>query len=358
MEPSTALRHIHIFGDESSHDSKQEFMVYGTVSCEASRLPAISKALEFPDFHKEFKWSESEKYLPQHKAFVTALFDRCIKNNQGLQFRCIVVKTSHMRHREFNQRDPNLGLEKYIYRQLMRYALAYRTGIGRFHVTLDKGREEKFPPEEKRRMLNAGYKRESRFKHDAFVHVGVAGSETSRLVQAADVLAGAVAWVRNKKYRNLSNSGLKKRELVELVAGKARLPIEHKRAKEWQLERDDFMNFHLSTPQYVDSHGFSIWNFDLTAEARKDLMRVSKLQLAAIPDGRTKFGDLPGRGFQINLACAFCNDVVPYDSSDPKFEAFTVKAVYRPKCAKCEKPRVALLDPDPREIPLLSGLHR
>ncbi len=354
MEATTNLRHVHIFGDESSHDGTNEFMVYGTMTCEERWLDEVRRTLKFPDFLHEFHWSESDRRLRQHQEFVAAIFK--LINGNKLRFRCIIVKTSHMRHREYNQSDADLGLEKYIYAQLLQYALDYLTDAGRFHVVLDEGRGHKYPPEQKQRMLNAGFRKQSRFKHDPFVSVTTVTSESSRLVQAADVLTGAVAWVRNKRYKNVSNSGRKKEQLVIDVGRLARPRVTHKDAIARGLERGDYLVLHYPTYRFADSHGFTLWNFDLTAERRRELQEISRLQLAALPDFRFHFGELPGRGYEIRLECPYCNDVVANDPPDEKFNRFTVNARYRPKCSECWNPRIALLYPDPRDGGLLAGM--
>jgi hypothetical protein len=355
MEKTLPLRHVHIFGDESSHKGKTRFMVHGTVSCQEQNLTKIMSALEFPDFDHEFHWKRSGSHLDEHIRFVNAIFD-CIRR-YGLRFRCIFVNTQHMRHREYNESDPDLGLEKYIYKQLLRYALEYVHGTGRFHVTLDAGREKKFPPEVKCRMLNAGYRKHSGFGHDAFLSVGVKSSKESRMVQAADVLAGAVAWVQNERYLD-KDAGIKKERLARRVAECARLPIVHPLAKRAGLERGkDYRIFHYPTYRYADDKGFSIWDFDLTRDVREDQERESKDQLGAIINRQTKFGDLPSMGYHVRLMCAYCNNEVRNDPPDPQFDNHRITAVYRPKCVKCGRPRVVLLHPDTRDGQLLPQMR-
>ena len=208
MQISGPLQNIHIFGDESSHKGKTTFMVYGTVHCHQGQIEAVRKALEFPDFHHEFHWKRSGSYLDRHKAFASAIF-YCMKYH-GLRFRCIVVNTRHMRHKEFNESDPDLGLEKYIYTQLLRYALNFKNPQHRYHVTLDAGREKRYPPEQKQRMLNQGFRKRSTLTHAPFVSVSAMSSKESRLVQAADVMSGVVAWVWNKRYNDLEKGAKRK----------------------------------------------------------------------------------------------------------------------------------------------------
>jgi Protein of unknown function (DUF3800) len=352
MSNALPISHVHVFGDESSHKANHNFMVYGTVSCDVRRLDAIKRVLEFPNFYHEFHWKKSGSHLQQHKQFAGAIFD-CIKQYR-LRFRCIAVNARHMRHREFNQSDPDLGLEKYIFFQLLSYARDYKFGNARFYVTLDAGREDRFPPTHKKRMLNARYRKETGFDHDAFEIVDVTHSHESRLVQAADVLSGAVAWVWNKRYET---GGEKKESLATYVAQRARLPIIHPLAKKAGVQSGHYLS--LNYPTYAGTEkGFAIWDFDLRKTIQKEQQALSAAQLAAIIDPTTKFGDLPNLGYEIRLSCAYCNDVVPNKPADPQFEAHRVTAVYRPKCSKCGRPRAALLHPDPRDTPLLSIADR
>jgi hypothetical protein len=104
------------------------------------------------------------------------------------------------------------------------------------------------------------------------------------------------------------------------------------------LQRDNHLNLHYPTIKAFDSHGFSIWSFDLTADERNEQKRVSKLQPAAIPDPNTRFGGVAALNYRIRLMCAYCNDEVGNDPPDPKLNPHRITAVYRPKCQVCGKP--------------------
>jgi hypothetical protein len=327
-------------------------MVYGTVSCHEGQLGYIAKALEFPDFHHEFHWKRSG-FLDEHKLFASAIF-HCMKRH-GLKFRCIVVNTRHMKHREFNQSDPDLGLEKYIYRQLLRYALNNKNANSRFHVTLDAGREKRYPPEQKQRMLNLGYKKESSFTHSPFLSVGTMSSKDSRFVQAADVLSGAVAWVWNKRYTDLEK-GVKKEGLAQHIAAEAKLPVKHPLAIQRRVVPGHYLTLGYETYEFAE-RWISIWDFDLTREKRREQQALSTAQLSAIPDQTTTWGSLPGLGYSVRLACAYCNDQLPNSPPDPKFEDHRITARYRPRCQECGRACVPLLDPDPRHGGLLVRLN-
>lgn len=128
-------------------------MVYGIVMFPERRYAEIEAALAFRGFDHEFHWKKCSHHIAEHRKFVSVIFD-CIKN-KDFQFRCIVVNRRHMNNAEFNDNDPDQALEKYIYRQLLNTAKSASPKM-RFHVTLDEGREKKFPPEDMERMLNNG----------------------------------------------------------------------------------------------------------------------------------------------------------------------------------------------------------
>ena len=165
MKPPTGDRHVHTFGDESSHDG-DHYVVYGTVSCNAAKLEEVMEKLTFANFKHEFSWKRSGFYR-DHERFVDEVF-RLIKR-RWLIFRCIVIKASHMKQRKYKQNDTDLALERAIYRQLLRYANKQPDAV--FHVVLDEGREKRFPPEDKQRMLNAGYRKKSGLSRDPFLSV-------------------------------------------------------------------------------------------------------------------------------------------------------------------------------------------
>lgn len=338
MQPPTGDRHVHTFGDESSHKGNH-YVVYGTVSCNAVRLEKVTEALAFSHFNHEFSWRRSG-FFSEHKKFVDAIF-KCMKQH-GLMFRCIVIKTRHMKHKKYNQNDPDLGLEKYIYRQLLRYAKKQPDAV--FHVVLDEGREARFPPEKKQQMLNDGYLKETGLARDPFLSVRTMSSKASRFLQVADVLSGAVAWVRNKRYDD-PKQGPKKGPLVEYIAAKASLPPATDFAEKKGVRMGHYLTFDHETLEWFERN-FFIWDFDLTADERRKQEVISAAQIAAIPGLDIRWRDMPGKGHPVRLACAYCENTV---RPDPKFEAALITAKSRPKCSECGRLRVPLLDPDPRE---------
>lgn len=328
-------------------------MIYGTVSCAAGRLEHIRELLAFPEHDHEFKWKKSSSYIQKHLEFVTAIFE-CIKKH-NLRFRCIAVNISHMRHREYNQNDPALGLEKYVFKQLLRYSKEYTPGSVTYSVTLDAGREKRFPTADKKRMLNARYRRDTGLDYEAFESVETVLSHECRLVQAADVLSGAVAWVWNKRYESESKSMELKKSLASHVAKLARLHPRDPIAKKLGVKAGHYLTLGYRT--YPPTTHFTIWEFELRKGQERELKAISAAQLDAIVDRNSRFGDLPRLGYEIELRCAYCNDTVANKPLDPKFDAQTISAAYRPKCTECASPRIVNLIPDPRHAPLLAALN-
>ncbi len=181
MAQSTSLRRLHIYGDESSHGGQHKFLVYGTVSCDRNSVPEILARLEKATGGKQHEWKWSGKhYRELYPDFVKAIFD--CRNRFGLRYRSLVVSARHARHSEYNNHDPDLGLEKYIFLHLNHYAKTHKGDV-RFSVLLDK-RTSKYSAETLKRSLNARDKGERQRAYEIFEDVLDVDSKSSRLVQA------------------------------------------------------------------------------------------------------------------------------------------------------------------------------
>ena len=88
-----------------------------------------------------------------------------------------------------------------------------------------------------------------------------------------------------------------------------------------------------------------------------DPRALSDAQLETLVDRNMTFAEL-GTKYEINLFCPYCNQTVRNDPPDPKFDAHRITDVCRPKCGKCKKPLIVLLQPDPRIDPLLAPPSR
>lgn len=338
----------YIFGDESSDKGDSNFLVYGVVILPEHRGKEIRGLLDFPDFDHEFHWKRCASHIRQHKKFVTTLFD-CIHQRE-MKFECIVVNRRHMENAKYNDSDDNLALEKYIYRKLLNTALN-ADPTARFVVRLDEGREKTYPPEDMRRMLNHGFRKENTkgLRHSPFNSVKALPSKHDRFIQAADVLSGAVAWVWNKRYLK-ANKNEDKESLATLVGELFDTQVTSTLAKVRSVKRGTYLSLGYQTQQRAE-RGFSIWDFDLRHDARLARVAESKAQFAVFPE-QTRFGDLTRDGWKISLECVYCGNGIKNALDNPYCEQFNRKRVgtpSRPLCMECGRERVAILAPRRRD---------
>jgi hypothetical protein len=330
---------FHIFGDETSHTG-HPFLVYGTMDCSREKLPTIIGLLTAAlKGRREFKWSgELSRDLDR---FVDTIFQCRAKH--GLSFRCMVVNTRHTDHRKYNEGDHLLGLEKYIFYHLLGYARRLpKASPARFCVALDKIKD-KHTFEALQRSLNFRVRNELGRKYDLFPDLIAVESHTQILVQAADILAGCIAWVWNERYTNSSDPD--RVALATRIAQRVNLPV-MAYAKADGVERKSFLNFGYPTLPHQE-HRFAIWEMYLRAREEQDLRAKSGEQLACFPVGTT-YNDLKEQRFKVEVRCLRCsrrnpNFLVP----DPTFGNRLLTDRYRPKCSECRKPGVLLLRPDP-----------
>lgn len=216
---------FHIFGDETSHTGHR-YLVYGTIDCPREQVPTITGLLNAAlKGRKEFKWSgELSRDLA---SFVDTVF-KC-RTKHGLSFRCMVVNTRHSDHRSYNEGDAYLGLEKYIFYHLLGYARRLPPTIpARFCVVLDK-LKDKHRFEALHRSLNFRVRKDRIRPYDMYTDVIGVESHSQVLVQAADVLAGCVAWVWNEHYKNASDPD--RIALATQIAERANLPFRRPRRR-------------------------------------------------------------------------------------------------------------------------------
>lgn len=339
MPKDTSRKFLHIYGDESSHTGNHKFLVYGTMSCERHNVGKILERLEEARQGRDLEWKWSE---PHHRelypGFVKAIF-KC-RDDLGLRYRCMVVNTRHARHREYNNSDPDLGLEKYIFYHLLDYARRQKAEA-EFHVLLDE-RTPKYTAETQKRALNARDRADNRRTHELFSVVRDVKSTESRLVQAADVISGAVAYVMNERYRAPTVSP-QKLALAELVAKLAAIPCVGP-ARRLGIRTGDLRS--LAMPTFwntTNDCGFSSWHLHLRTDEEKKLKTLSKEQFTPFSRSQT-YGHIADQGFRIVLECARCDHRnADYLSIRPAFANRALKDRPLPACGKCGRGGIVLL---------------
>lgn len=339
MPTTLPPRLLHIFGDESSHKGNHKFLVYGTVSCERERLPKIVAELEAASKGRNLEWKWSGNH---HRALYPEFVDAIMrsKNQYGLRFRCLVVNTRHSRHGEYNNSDADLGLEKYIFFHLLSYARQQKAEA-RFFVQLDE-RTKKYTSESQRISLNHRDRAENGRTYELFAELSNVNSTSSRLVQAADVLSGAVAYVVNERYL-MPQANAEKRALAERVARGFRVPIVGP-AKRLGIQRGDLRSLAFETlPNLSETSGFNSWHLHLRAKEEDEIRAKSRDQLSRYRRDQT-FGEIAAEGNQLILECARCdhrhND---YLSANPNFSKRRISEKPLPPCGKCGRNGIVYL---------------
>lgn len=127
------------------------------------------------------------------------------------------------------------------------------------------------------------------------------------MVQVADVLSGAIAYVKNERYL-AQVVGSKKLAVAERVAKLANIPIVGL-AKAVGIQRGELRSLAFATNPYV-SPSFIIWNLHLRAKEEAALRALSKEQLGRYSRDTT-YGDLRDEGYRIVVECARCDQSIP-----------------------------------------------
>lgn len=250
-----------IIGDESSHKG-HHFLAYGTISFNANRQAAIEKRLRTsipPSPAFERKWNH-KGFLGLYIKFVDQIF--ACRNDYGLSFRCTVVDSHQANSPEYRSDEPETALERYIYHHLRGYARrTLAPESTRFVVTLDQSPLRRDAAVQAI-TLNHAFRRDSGKDFDIFESVEDGLSRDNLMIQAADVLTGAVAWVWNQRYAK-DDASLHKRTLAAHIAKRARLPATGAAAKAG-VGRGHLLTLGTPTLPHHENGGVAIWRIDFS----------------------------------------------------------------------------------------------
>lgn len=192
-------RHLHIYGDESSQNA-HNYLVIGTIACEAERMDRVVAKLEasIATFRKasELKWEKLGKLeQPMYEAFIGALFDTF--KSENVRFHSIVVDMTKANDAKYNEGNSEIGFSKYVFTLLNKYTSLHKQLDPIFKVYLDE-RDTTHTLDTTRRSLNRrAFNDYGHWKYPIFDTIEYVKSHEHRLVQAADIITGAVAYIWN-----------------------------------------------------------------------------------------------------------------------------------------------------------------
>lgn len=197
-------------------------MVIGALCCRtdsAFKITSVFEEIIQPfNVRSELKWTKIKRQTVQmYEEVIDAAFALIVK--KALTYQSIVVDTSKTDHRTYNEGDPEIGFNKYLFLLLDKHGRKYRS-FPSFSAYLDR-RETKHAPEQMCEMLNLRAKKR-RLAYEPFASVQFIRSENCRLIQVADIITGAIAYTCNRQF--LASDAAKYRQsMANYVAQQAEL---------------------------------------------------------------------------------------------------------------------------------------
>jgi len=197
-----------VFVDESSQ-TQNRYLVIGAAVLPAGLTEAGTRTLvacRRPELNEfgEMKWVKvSTSKIAAYRRFTDAFFDDAAL--APAEFHCVVIDTSRLNHRKFNQGDREIGFSKEIF-QLCRKIGRLRSGT--FHVYLDR-RNTTESPEKVRLILNRAAKRDGDRRDWPFRRMQFRDSGSVPILQLVDLFCGAVAYALNGHARAANASAAK-----------------------------------------------------------------------------------------------------------------------------------------------------
>ena len=214
------LRFSDVFIDESSQ-TNHRFLLLGGIIVPTSRvaeLDAVISAARRPELpEKEICWTKvSRTKLPAYVRVVEAFFDNktAIPN---LDFHSLVVDTTQLDHRSFNEGSREIGFNKEIYQLAMKFGRLYPDRL--FHCYPDM-RSTPSDPNELRLILNRGIAKRGDPRDWPYRRMHFRESHEVLALQLVDILLGAVAYRQNGHHLVLGASPAKV-TLSELILRRA-----------------------------------------------------------------------------------------------------------------------------------------
>jgi len=213
---------MHVYCDESSQ-SKDRYMVIGGIWIPALNVQSfdedIAKFRNDYNMKNELKWGKISKgKLNEYKIFIDIIFDYI--NKLYLLYRCVIVDMWQYDNKKYNKGDYELGFYKIYYQLLFQYYLkAYKYLI----YPDDRQNSYKHRLEALKIILNRGIRKKYGINFDPIRNIEPRKSHEVNLIQAVDVLTGAIAYKWNKKDHEKCASPAKI-EIANYIALKANMP--------------------------------------------------------------------------------------------------------------------------------------
>lgn len=186
-----------IYLDESS-TSGQKWMVLGCLIVPTEKVSELVTSIRTVTHQHqtfgELKWTKvSRAKAALYFDVVNVVFDAIDAGD--VQFHSLVIDTHQVNHGRFNNGSKEIGYNKFAY-QLLSKAASRNSSFAPFYVYMDD-RNNALGLTELRATLNNTYSRDECPGARPFHRVVFRDSKTTSVLQACDLLTGAIAFQRN-----------------------------------------------------------------------------------------------------------------------------------------------------------------
>ncbi|MBB5713585.1 hypothetical protein FHS94_000404 [Sphingomonas aerophila] len=208
-----------IYVDESSQ-TKNRYLVLGSIPLPAASVAAANFCLQdarLPELpFGELKWGKvSRAKYSAYRRYADQFFDD--ESLSQAKFHSLVVDTSQLDHKRFNDGSREIGFNKELYNLATKCARLQRTGY--FHLYPDY-RDTNQRPEDLRNILNYGRHKKGDGRSWPFRRCQFRDSAKTPLLQLVDLLLGALAYGVNRHFDH-ENASSHKRDLARHILRRA-----------------------------------------------------------------------------------------------------------------------------------------
>lgn len=198
----------HIYCDESCQNA-HKYLVISAIYCDPTTAKNLAKSIttiqEKHGSSGELKWSKIKRLNIDMYDEIYQLLAKLAYENH-IQICALVVDTTKADHKKYSNGDADLGFTKFLFTMLYNFA-SRKSKHNNYFVYLDD-RTTKHTTEKLRETLNT--KSSRLLECSPFRIVEFADSATSKVIQAADLISGIVAYEANMKHLALNASDHKK----------------------------------------------------------------------------------------------------------------------------------------------------
>lgn len=214
-----------VYCDESNTDSHKPNPVYGAILVSLDHIRTVQRELKEwrhdEGMHGELKWTKVDGVvrLAKYKSLVDLLF-KLSRQRRLLQFKAIILDRRAPEYRVYSKGDYELGFYKFYYHWLLKYFVKFPIRHQcHLRVIIDERKAKGDPYTTLKIILNHAIRRDFKATTDVVTKVQALNSKQADLLQAADVLMGAIGF-HNHDFHKRPNANKEKVELARYIAFK------------------------------------------------------------------------------------------------------------------------------------------